>query len=242
MKLARILEAGFILVALFVTPSFSNADSGHLQQCGPLDQSSDDVATRIFIEDPTGNLSPEFVFLRSYLSPWSRPEHPTGALSVAIHMETGEPVADYGSTPPQEYDHFSMLIQYGPTVGERVGLLATFFGTLGAGPRYSRVDHVTLYPNQELVEGFLSVDTSGVVIKNSEIGFRYDREEGTLGPEFLSCREIGSVPNPSCSLYLYERDYRLKLNFNRFELHRLARIEELARQFVNCSLQREETR
>ncbi len=157
---------------------------------------------------------------------------------LAIHMETGEFVSDYGSTPPQEYDHFRMLIQYRPTIGKRVGLLGNFFVAAGVVPWKPTPDSITLYPEQEWVEGFINVDASQTVRTGTELGIRYDREKGTLGPEFISCRKVGSVPNPGCSFYLYERGFRLKLGFNRLELHRLKRIEELARQFINCSLQR----
>lgn len=232
-----------LLAALLLCPLDGRADGSFLADCPPVDTSSEDIVSQVFIEEPTGGLSPEFVFPKGYLpSLWTPIERPARAGSFAIHMETGEPIPDYGSTLPQEYEHFSMLIYYRPTLGERVGLLEIFFGTLGVASWRSSPDSITLYPKQELAKGFTLVDASEHAVSNTEVGIRYDRGKGILGPEYLTCSEVGSVPNPSCSFHLYERNFQMKLSFNRSELHRLARIEELARKFMSCALQRGSTK
>jgi len=222
-------------IALIVPVVIASTAYGRdVDQCSMFHNAQPDDS-RIFV-DPRGNLSPEFRFSRRYLTPNDFPEPtPAKVETFALHLETGLPVENYRSTPPQEYEHFQILLQYVPYVKP----LNRMFINLGFLLWEEAPDEIVLHLLDNIADGYIGVEapnTARTSLSNVDIALKFDQKTGTFGEAFLVCKQIGSVPNPSCSLYLNEQGFILDIYFNRKELTRVDRIEFLARRFVTCSI------
>ena len=172
---------------------------------------------------------------------------PDSTLLVDITITDGQPLPRHirNTTPPQQQTFFTMLLR-----GHSYLMPAQMIAIIGGRPVQDTdsgrvIDGEWVYDpgpfnrTGEMFYGFerVTIDDGLDYARRRRLEMFIREDDAGHITSFIECSELGSVPNPGCSLYEQSGVFWLDYGFRRNQMHLLETIRAHAHGFAQCLTQ-----